>query len=186
MPEAARRLSIVVLLLIIGGCAAVSQRAEHAEEVTVPVNPDAADAPIIEVSGTTEGLCGGEGGCIYAATLSGPHAEGFGYQVGWEFERHPDGTLTVPDDVEMPRAVPGTHVIQLYAQHVSDVRVNDERQLEAVVARCNARFDVAEDERQVLIEVAFTFEDPDDGQCSLARLGAPMEPAITFAPTPSR
>lgn len=186
MADRSRGVYLIGLVIMLAGCAAVSQRAEHAEEVTVPVNPDAAHAPIIEVSGTTDGLCGGEGGCIYAATLSGPHAEGFGYQVGWEFERNPDGTLTVPDDVEMPRAVPGTHVIQLYAQHVSDVRVNDERQLEAVVARCNARFDVDEDEREVVIEVAFTFEDPDEGLCSLARLGAPMEPALTFAPTPSR
>lgn len=176
---------LIGLMLLLAACGAVSQTAEVVHELTVPVNSDAADAPRIEVSGRTEGLCGGEGGCVYFGKLNGPHSEGFGYEVGWKFELDAQGRLTVPDDVEMPLAVPGTHVIQLYAQQASDVIVNDERQLEAVVARCNARFDVGDDETQVAIEVTFTFDDPDLGACSLGRHGAPMEPAITFAPTPS-
>jgi len=178
-------MATAVAAVVLAGCGEVSRSARQEVEVTVPVNSAAADATPIEVTGYTEGLCGGEGGCIYVGKLNGPHSQGFGYEVGWEFERDVDGKLTVPDEVEMPLAVPGTHVIQLYAQQVSDVRVNDERQLEAIVARCDARFDVADGERQVALEVEFTFDDPDHGTCSFARSGAPMEPAFTFAPMPS-
>lgn len=180
------RLWLIGLALVVAACGAPQSSAEHTQEITVPLNSAAADAPRIEVSGRTAGLCGGEGGCLYAGTMSGPHAEGFGYEVGWEFEWAPDGTLRVPEDVEMPLAVPGDHVIQLYAQQVSDVVVNDERQLEAVVARCNARISVAESETAVELEVefAFAFDEPGVGRCSITRRGAPMEPAFTFAPAP--
>lgn len=63
--------------------------------------------------------------------------------------------------------------------------VNGERQLEAVVARCSARFDVSEGAPEVLIEVTFRFDAAGDDRCSIARLSAPMEPAVTFGPTPS-
>jgi hypothetical protein len=75
--------------------------------------------------------------------------------------------------------------MQLYAQEASDVLVNEERQLEAIVARCSARFDASVAETEVLIEVTFLFDRPSEGRCSIARQGAPMEPAATFQPTPS-
>jgi hypothetical protein len=176
---------LIGLLLAVTGCGELSGSAERVDEITVPVNPAAADAPRIEVSGRTEGRCGGEGGCVYFGKLNGPVSEGFGYEVGWEFHEDEEGRLSVPDDIEMPLAVPGKHVIQLYAQEASDVIVNDQRQLEAVVARCNGRFDVSEGATTVLIEVTFLFDAAGEGRCSIARLGSPMEPAITFEPTPS-
>lgn len=176
---------LIGLLLAVTGCGELSGSAERVDEITVPVNRAATDAPRIEVSGRTEGLCGGEGGCVYFGKLNGPVSEGFGYEVGWEFLHDEERRLTVPDDIELPRAMPGTHVIQLYAQEASDVIVNDERQLEAVVARCNGRFDVSEGATAVRIEVTFLFDTAGEGRCSIARLGEPMEPATTFGPTPS-
>ena len=73
------------------------------------MNPAAADAPRIQVSGRTEGLCGGEGGCVYFAKLNGPASEGFGYEVGWEFVHDEERSLSVPDDIELPLAMPGRH-----------------------------------------------------------------------------
>lgn len=175
---------LIGLMLTVAGCGVVSRSAEQLHEITVPVNPDADDAPHIEVSGRTEGLCGGEDGCVYFGKLNGPWSEGFGYEVGWEFHEDEEGRLTVPDDIEMPLAVPGTHVIQLYAQ-ASDVIANGERQLEDVMARCSARFDVADGDTQVRIEVTFTFDPSGEGHCSTAPLGEPMEPVFTSGPTPS-
>ena len=183
---AGRRVALLIgLLLAVTGCGELSGSAERVDEITVPVNPAAADAPRIEVSGRIEGRCGGEGSCVYFGKLNGPASEGFGYEVGWEFLHDEARGLAVPDAIEMPLAVPGTHVIQLYAQEASDVIVNDERQLEAVVARCNGRFDVSEGTTTVLIEVTFLFDAAAERRCSIARLGSPMEPAITFGPTPS-
>lgn len=174
---------LIGLLLTVAGCGDVSRSVERVDEITVPVNSSAADASRIEVSGRTQGLCVGEDGCVYFGKLNGPVSEGFGYEVGWEFLEDEQGRLTVPDDIEMPLAVPGTHVIQLYAQ-ASDVIVNEERQLEAVMARCSARFDVADGDNHVRIEVTFIFDAPGEGDCSVARLGEPMEPAFTSGPTP--
>lgn len=185
MPDGRRAGALIGLLLILAGCGQLSRSVERVEEITVPVNSAAADPPRVEVTGRTAGLCGGEGGCVYFGKLNGPHSEGFGYEVGWEFEQDVEGRLTVPDDIEMPLAVPGTHVIQLYAQQASDVMVNDERQLEAVVARCNARFDASDSDTRVLIEVAFTFDAPGEGTCTILRMGELMEPGFTFAPIPS-
>lgn len=176
--------ALAILALVAAGCGAISRSVEMVEEITVPVNPAATDSPRIEVSGRTEGLCG-EGGCAYFAKLNGPHIEGFGYEVGWEFERTPAGDLVVPDDIEMPLAVPGEHVIQFYAQQASEVIGNDERQLEAVVARCNARLSVDASETLVELDVEFIFDEPGEGRCSIARHGAPVEPAFTFAPAPT-
>jgi hypothetical protein len=180
-----RASALVILVVLVAGCGAASQSVEMVQEITVPVNREAVDAPRIQVTGRTEGLCGGEGGCVYFGTLSGPHSEGFGYEAGWEFELTPEGEIVVPDDIEMPLAVPGEHVIQLYAQQASDAIVNDERQLEAVVARCNARLSVDAREAAVELEVEFIFDEPGEGRCSIARHRAPMEPAFTFAPAPS-
>lgn len=185
LPMGARwRVALLIgLLLAVTACRELSGSAERVDEITVPVNPAAADAPRIEVSGRTEGHCGGEGGCVYFGKLNGPVSEGFGYEVGWEFLHDEERGLAVPEDIELPLAVPGTHVLQFYAQEASDVMVNDERQLEAVVARCDGRFDVSEGATAVRIEVTFLFDTAGDGRCSIARLGAPMEPATTFGPT---